>query len=570
MGEKKTCLWNSMGFKIQMIVAFDIILAIIIVVAMTFPGIQKSINSSNRKYILDMAGAQGKLLEVYQHTKNKGLPIAKALTYEEAESFLRDVKIGDCSTSYAYLVDNTGNMIYHADESKIGQPVENIVIKQVVEELKNGVIPETSVVEYEYKGVIKYAGFYVDRGADFVLVITVDKDDIFSSLNEIYSQMLVVSTITAAIFVLVAILITTVMLRPLRILTSILQKSAELDFTESPEQVKLSKRKDESGMISRAVDALHGHLKEMIALLTKQGSDLTEISDEFATKFHGITENVQSMNSVVGEIAQGSTLQSQETAIANSKVALVGQLIEKNTENVQQLDTTVREMERLSRETDETLGLLMEINQKTSNNIAIVAEQTHDTNHSAAKIGDAVTLIQDIASQTNLLSLNASIEAARAGEAGRGFAVVAEEIRKLADDSAASAGKIDSIVQELLTNSDQSVKKMMEVTKDAEEQQKKLISTHESFVSLQEGVVAIEKAAQEIYQHTEELESEKSNISNALEQLSAISQENAASTQETSEGMRALSEDITECKENSRLLAQHSMELNQQMRKFKI
>ncbi len=570
MKKQKTNFFHSMSFKVQLLLGIGVILAVCVMTMVTFPNIQKNIESVNQSYLLDEAKAYGYILETTQYMKGGNLTAAEAFTYEQLLNTLGGISIDGCESSYAYLVDQNGTMLYHPDQTKVGQPVENVVVTGLVADLQAGKEITPACVEYEYRGAMKYASYYVASAKDFILVVTADESDILSSVKGVFVQMVILAAITVIGIVLVGTFVLMYMLKPLNTLTAIVNKTAELDFTPNAEQEKLNKRKDETGMISRAVSLLHKELKEMIILLTEQSKDLAAANNNFVKKFESITDNVNNINIAIEEIAQGSTLQAQETTSAGVQVGKIADIIDENAKNVDRLETTVREMNQLSEQADDMLKALTEINRKTSENIGIVSDQTNSTNTSAAKIKDAVGLIQDIANQTNLLSLNASIEAARAGEAGRGFAVVAEEIRKLADDSANSAGEIDMIVKELIANSDSSVEKMEEVTKDAKEQQEKLKKTQMSFVSLKEGVGAISEVSRNIYKQTEELDGGKNIISGVIEQLSAISEENAASTEETSASMQTLSDAITDCKEETSVLNVLSGELNAQMKKFKI
>ena len=176
----------------------------------------------------------------------------------------------------------------------------------------------------------------------------------------------------------------------------------------------------------------------------------------------------------------------------------------------------------MAAESEEMLVSLVEMNNKTSDTIGVVTEQTDRTNESAQNISNAVTVIQDIAAQTNLLSLNASIEAARAGESGRGFAVVAEQIRKLAEDSAESATEIENIVRELMGNSKDSVEKMQELSRDSSVQADKLNRTKESFYELKKEINEVSSASKEIFDQTvviEELKKGVNELSSSLHQL---------------------------------------------------
>jgi methyl-accepting chemotaxis sensory transducer len=209
------------------------------------------------------------------------------------------------------------------------------------------------------------------------------------------------------------------------------------------------------------------------------------------------------------------------------------------------------------------------MNNKTSDTIGVVTEQTDRTNESAQNISNAVTVIQDIAAQTNLLSLNASIEAARAGESGRGFAVVAEQIRKLAEDSAESATEIENIVRELMGNSKDSVEKMQELSRDSSVQADKLNRTKESFYELKKEINEVSSASKEIFDQTVVIEELKKGVNDVIEQLASVAQENAASTEETSASMQSLANNVDLCKEESAILNDLSKNINEQTSRFK-
>lgn len=328
--------------------------------------------------------------------------------------------------------------------------------------------------------------------------------------------------------------------------------------------------KDEVDVMNNAIFDLHRELKDIITVISDEAKQLNSSNTEFQDRFTNITENVRNVNSAMEEIATGSTTQASETTSAGEQVADMADVIEQNSKNVDTLEETVKHMSELSDNADSILNDLVTINQKTLDNIEVVSEQTNATNSSAEKIREAVQMIQDIAQQTNLLSLNASIEAARAGEAGKGFAVVAEEIRTLSENSADSASEIEAIVQELLENSNKSVRKMDEVNGDAQIQLEKLTHTKDAFESLKSEVNAVSEASHGIYEQIVRLEEQKNTINGAVEQLAAISEENAASTQETSASMQLLFGAINDCKKETEVLSDLSKNLTEKTEHFRL
>ena len=166
------------------------------------------------------------------------------------------------------------------------------------------------------------------------------------------------------------------------------------------------------------------------------------------------------------------------------------------------------------------------------------------TDQSVTKITEAVDMITDIASQTGLLSLNASIEAARAGEAGKGFAVVATEIQHLSQESEDSALKITEIVKRLSEDSRNSMLVMKEVMERLQEQQDKLNETISKFQNVRDGITSSREHTGQIHIQAQQCDHDRNEMLDIVQNLSAISEENAASTEETTASMQELNSTI--------------------------
>ena len=175
-----------------------------------------------------------------------------------------------------------------------------------------------------------------------------------------------------------------------------------------------------------------------------------------------------------------------------------------------------------------------------------ITDQILRTNDSIEKVNEAVELIISIASQTKLLSLNASIEAARAGESGKGFAVVAKSIGELSLKSNEGATSIQQIAKEVLANSEESVKLARNIKNVIEESQMDIENTSHEFDALNRAIEANLVAIDQVRENTKRLAEIKEAIVSNVSDLSAISEENAASSQEVSASIESVSENVSE------------------------
>lgn len=357
--------------------------------------------------------------------------------------------------------------------------------------------------------------------------------------------------------------------RPIKKITDATNSLATGDLSISVD-TKVLKCKNEIGDIARGVVHVRDNLREIITQLKNSITDISESSESFSNIFNEINRNVGDVSTAVEGIAEGSTSQAQETSTASEKVAGIGKAIEINTENTDNLNSSVEKMNGYADKASDALENLAEISKAASDTIVAVESQTELTNQSAKKIQEAVQMITDIAAQTNLLSLNASIEAARAGDAGRGFAVVAEEIRNLSEGSNKSAEQIAAIVEELIKNSNVSVTQMKDVGHSVELQMEHLKSTEVAFNGLRDEVKNVSDVSASIHSQTKEIASLRNSVGDTIEQLAAIAEENAASTEETSASMQTLHDTMDDCTDKAKALSDMSEILNEHADKFRL
>lgn len=330
------------------------------------------------------------------------------------------------------------------------------------------------------------------------------------------------------------------------------------------------KRGDEIGDIARSLNSVQESFHEVIRDLQGSADGLDKENKSFLEKFSMISQNIGNINIAVEEIAKGSTNQASESGRASDSVANIASALDRNANDIRNLNSSVESMNNYAKQAYEALQKLLNIGKKTSEEVTVLKEETNNTNVSAQKINEAVSLIQDIAQQTNLLSLNASIEAARAGESGRGFAVVAEEIRNLSEESSKGAEQIAEIVSQLIRNSDISVERMGSVEQNVSGQMDQLEGLNMTFGGLGREIDKVSGAAGNISEQTRQITAMKDEISNIMEQLAAISEENAASTQETSASMQDLSCAIDECTAGTDKLISLSEELSKKANDFRL
>lgn len=437
--ENKVSFIHSITAKIMLLVLVCLAITITVCTLIFIRNAKSEITEVTMELIKSVTRSERDLLN--RRTPNE----ASAEFYANA---LSNISVEGISGSYAYLVAEDGTMVYHPTADKIGSPVENEVVKGLVAQLQAGSTPEDGVARYLYKGSYKYAGYAVTN-KNCILVISADEDVALAPMNRIRNIGIIVAVVMLLVSLAGAYAMSVLIVRPIRQLTEILDRTSKFDFRHNPNSAKLVKRHDENGVMARAVGGMRTSLRRMVACI-----------EEASTKINGNVDLLEDVTNVVNSMCTDNSATTEELAAGMQQTSATAESIYANigymktgAEDIQALseagDTLSREvMERAGELREKTITATNRTKEKYES-VKMRSDKAIEDSKAVDKINALTDSIMAISSQTSLLALNASIEAARAGEAGRGFAVVATEIGNLANQTSTTVADINNIVSEV-------------------------------------------------------------------------------------------------------------------------
>lgn len=529
------------------------------------PLITKNFSAMQSSYMKDVAMAYGRMLGEY--VTEGGLDIVST---PEVQDLLKEISINGKESSYAYVVDLDGTMLYHPIAEKIGVSVENAVVKQMLSDIRDGKPQETSVYEYDFRGAIKYAGIYPDVEHGFLLIISADKAEITSDIQSILLKTLLSTLIAFVICVVIALFCSAIITKPIKEMAEIADRFSTLDLRDDDRRERIGQRRDEVGLLGRSIGGVREQFHAIVTEIKTQSNNIHTTAASLDEHTKETLNNIEQVERAVYEIAEGASSQAEDTQKATENVIRMGNMVEDTNQEVENLYLYANAMKQSGDDASKTLSDLEEINHKAKESIDLIYQQTNTTNESALKIREATELITFIAEQTNLLSLNASIEAARAGEQGRGFAVVASQIQKLAEQSNESARQIGEIITLLISDSGKAVDTMNEVMEIMEVQNKNIQQMGRQFEQLFAAIDKSNRGVGNIADRTKSLDEARVNVVDIVQNLTAIAEENAAGTQETSASVTEVNDIVSQISENVNQLRRIAEELEHRMEIFRL
>lgn len=532
MEQSKTKKRGTFAAKIIVMVILAVIVSNVICMVFILESSKKQITDSTKHTMVDVINTTSKIME--NEISNSGVD---DLDYDGYANNLSGVKLEGMDSAYMYVVKNDGTMLYHPTKEKVGQSVENAVIKGVVQQLQDGKKPETAVVEYVFNGTTKYSAYTILNNEN-ILVLTADESEALAGITTVTGVAIGISAIVVLIAIIISFIMGRRLMRPLVKVSTIIEDVANGNIEADFSGVKESN--DEIGLIIGKMKELTQSLGSIVGKIRNSSDTMSSNSYELNDTSSQTLAANNEISKAVEDVAEGSTGMAASISKINENLLEMSNETKDINASVDEIKNQTVAVQDSSKIMNDKIKSMQDSSHKMDEGISAISKRIETVNTTVDKVSNIVSVIEEISSETNLLSLNASIEAARAGDAGKGFAVVAQEIRVLSDNTNTELENIKQIISSLVEECRYCVQASGTIVEDNAKQKEEIKAVLDEFGSLDEQIQKTAEKADEIEELVTAMIELNDDITKSSNSLTDVSAANAAATEEMNANIEEL------------------------------
>lgn len=523
---------GTFATKIIVMVILAVIVSNVICMVFILESSKKQITDSVKHTMVDVINTTSKIME--NEISNSGVD---DLDYDGYANNLSDVKLEGMDSAYMYVVQNDGTMLYHPTKEKVGQPVENAVIKGVVQQLQDGKKPGTAVVEYDFNGTTKYSAYTILNNEN-ILVLTADESEALAGITTVTGVAVGISAIVVLLAIIICFILGRRLMRPLVKVSTIIEEIANGDINADFGMVK--ETNDEIGLIIEKMKELTQSLGNIVGKIRNSSDTMSANSYELNDTSSQTLAANNEISKAVEDVAEGSTGMAASISKINENLLEMSNETKDINESVNEIRNQTTAVQDSSKIMNDKIKSMQDSSHKMDDGISAISKRIETVNTTVDKVSNIVSVIEEISSETNLLSLNASIEAARAGDAGKGFAVVAQEIRVLSDNTNTELENIKQIISSLVEECRYCVQASGTIVEDNAKQKEEIKAVLDEFSALDEQIQKTAEKADEIEELVTAMIELNDDITKSSNSLTDVSAANAAATEEMNANIEEL------------------------------